>query len=124
MAKKKQTKRQKAAVKKPLVKTTIENPEKTKTSAIITANVKPKEESFDMPIAKENYILLLVGIVIIVIGYFLMAGGASEDPNVFNADELFSFRRITLAPIIILFGFIFEIWAIMRRPKEKIKTTE
>ena len=47
-----------------------------------------------------------------------MIGGGSSDPNVFNGDELFSFRRITLAPMIVLFGFIFEIWAIMKKPNE------
>ena len=46
-----------------------------------------------------------------------MAGGASDDPNVFN-EEIFSFRRITLAPIVVLFGFAFEIYAIMRKPEE------
>jgi membrane-bound ClpP family serine protease len=66
---------------------------------------------------KENYILLAIGFAIIVLGFILMAGGASEDPNVFN-EEIFSFRRITLAPLLILFGFIFEIYAIMKKPKE------
>ena len=45
-----------------------------------------------------------------------MLGGKSDDPNVFNED-IFSFRRITLAPIVVLAGFIFEIWAIMKKPK-------
>jgi hypothetical protein len=48
-----------------------------------------------------------------------MVGGGSNDPEVFNADELYSFRRVTLAPMLVLFGFIFEIWAIMKKPKEK-----
>ena len=68
-------------------------------------------------LGKENYILLIIGFVIIVLGFILMIGGKSEDPNVFNEDELFSFRRITLAPMIVLAGFIFEIWAIMKKPK-------
>lgn len=66
---------------------------------------------------KENYILLVIGFAIIVLGFILMIGGKSEDPAVFNEEEIFSFRRITLAPIIVLAGFIFEIWAIMKRPK-------
>jgi hypothetical protein len=45
-----------------------------------------------------------------------MLGGKSEDPNVFS-DKIFSFRRITLAPIVVLAGFIFEIWAIMKKPR-------
>ena len=53
-----------------------------------------------------------------------MVGGRSEDPNVFNGDEIFSFRRITLAPIIVLAGFIFEMWAIMRKPRENQQNGE
>ena len=60
-----------------------------------------------------------IGVGIIIIGFLLMTGGGSEDPNVFNEDELFSFRRITLAPLVVLFGFIFEIWAIMKKPKDE-----
>ncbi len=68
-------------------------------------------------LGRENYILLVVGFVIIIIGFLLMIGGKTDDPNVFNEDEIFSFRRITLAPIVVLFGFMFEIWAIMKKPK-------
>ena len=68
-------------------------------------------------LAKENYILLVIGFAIIVLGFILMIGGKSDDPNVFNEEEIFSFRRITLAPMVILGGFIFEIWAIMKKPK-------
>jgi len=64
----------------------------------------------------ENYKLLAIGFGIIVLGFLLMLGGKSEDPSVFS-EEIFSFRRITLAPIIVLAGFIFEIWAIMKKPK-------
>ena len=66
---------------------------------------------------KENYILLIIGFAIIVLGFILMVGGKSEDPTIFNEEEIFSFRRITLAPIVVLAGFIFEIWAIMKKPK-------
>lgn len=65
----------------------------------------------------ENYKLLIIGFVIIVIGFLLMAGGKTDDPAVFKEEEIFSFRRITLAPMVVLFGFIFEIWAIMKKPK-------
>ena len=67
-------------------------------------------------LGKENYILLAIGFVIIIIGFVLMAGGASNDPNVFS-QEIFNFRRITLAPLLLLFGFGFEIYAIMKKPK-------
>lgn len=73
------------------------------------------KESFAL--GKENYLLLVIGFAIIVIGFLLMIGGKSEDPNVFNEEAIFSFRRITLAPIVVLGGFIFEIWAIMKKPK-------
>jgi len=69
-------------------------------------------------LGKENYKLIIIGFVIILFGFLLMTGGKSEDPNLFNADEIFSFRRITLAPLVVLAGFIFEIWAIMKKPKE------
>ena len=68
-------------------------------------------------LGKENYILLVIGFAIIVLGFILMIGGKSEDPTVFNEEEIFSFRRITLAPMVVLAGFIFEIWAIMKKPK-------
>jgi hypothetical protein len=72
------------------------------------------------PFARENYKLLIIGIVIIITGFILMIGGGSDDPNVFNP-EIFSFRRITLAPLVALFGFIFIIYAIMKNPI-RIKT--
>jgi len=65
-----------------------------------------------------NYRLMLVGLGIIVLGFVLMAGGGSDDPNVFNED-MFSFRRITLAPIVVLAGFAFEIYAIMKKPRKE-----
>ncbi len=69
-------------------------------------------------LGKENYVLLIIGFIIIIIGFILMIGGKAENPNVFNEKEIFSARRITLAPIVVLFGYLFEIWAIMRKPKD------
>lgn len=71
----------------------------------------------EFAIARDSYKYLAIGFAIIVLGFLLMIGGKSEDPNVFNY-EMFSFRRITLAPLVVMFGFIFEIWAIMRKPKD------
>jgi len=59
---------------------------------------------------------MAIGIAIIIVGFILMSGGKSDDPNVFNP-EIFSFRRITLAPLVLLFGFIFEIYAIMKKTR-------
>lgn len=79
-----------------------------------TENTKEK----GLPVAKENYKFLIIGFVIIVVGFLLMVGGGSKDPNVFNEKEMFSAQRIIIAPIVVIFGFAFEIWAIMRKPKE------
>lgn len=81
--------------------------------------MKEKSEKSGFALSKQNYFLLAIGFVIIIIGFLLMIGGKTEDPTIFNEEELFSFRRVTLAPVIILFGFIFEIYAIMKKPKEK-----
>lgn len=67
---------------------------------------------------KMNFILLAIGFVILVIGYALLSGGKAEDPSVFNPD-IFNFRRITLAPIVLIIGFIVEIVAIMWHPRSK-----
>lgn len=77
-----------------------------------------EDKKLEFALAKENYILMAIGFAIILIGFLLMVGGKSTDPNVFNGDEVFSFRRITLAPMVVLFGFIFEIYAIMKKPKD------
>lgn len=66
---------------------------------------------------KENYMLMGLGLVFIIIGYLLMSGGKSADPNVFNESEIYSFRRITLAPIMVLLGLFIEGYAIMKKPK-------
>ena len=77
--------------------------------------------NFGMALGRQNYILLAIGFAIIIFGLLLMIGGGSSDPTVFNEEELFSFRRITLSPLVMLFGFGFEIYAIMKKPKESDK---
>lgn len=67
-----------------------------------------------MPLAMKNYLLLAIGFVLIVVGMLLMAGGKSSSPDEFNY-AMFSFRRITLAPLVIVVGFVFEIYAILKR---------
>lgn len=67
---------------------------------------------------RTNYIIMGAGVLVIIIGFMLMSGGATSDPNVFPKEELYSFRRITLAPIVVMLGFAVEIYAILRRPKD------
>ena len=78
-----------------------------------------KSDKMNFALGLQNYKLMLIGFVIIVLGFILMAGGKSLDPAVFDGKELYSFRRITLAPIVVIFGFAFEIYAIMKRPKQQ-----
>jgi len=84
---------------------------------------EPQNNKFSL--GKKNLQLLLIGFVIIVFGFILMVGGKSEDPSVFNYD-MFNFRRVTLAPLVVLFGFLFEIYAIMKKtkPEESIKKND
>jgi fumarate reductase subunit D len=81
---------------------------------------KEINEKGNFALGPENYKLLAIGFVIIVIGFLLMIGGKSDSPDKFS-ENIFSFRRITLAPIVVLAGFIFEIWAIMKKPKDAPK---
>ena len=66
---------------------------------------------------KENYILMLAGLALLAIGFILMAGGKSTDPKVFDPKVVYSTTRITVAPILIILGFIIEVVAIMKKPK-------
>jgi fumarate reductase subunit D len=68
---------------------------------------------------KENYKFMLAGIVVIILGFLFMMGGDSNDPNSFKPEQVYSFRRITLAPIVIVLGLVIEVYAIMHRPKPK-----
>jgi len=77
-------------------------------------NIENNEDK-GFALGKENIRLLAIGFLIIIVGFALMIGGKSNDPNVFNK-EIFNFQRITLAPIVVMVGFIFEIYAIMKKP--------
>lgn len=70
---------------------------------------------------RSNYILLLVGIGLNIIGFLLMIGGAAETKEAFDASELFSHVRITLSPILIVLGYIVIIYSIMKKPSKKEK---
>lgn len=66
---------------------------------------------------RKNYIVMFIGLAIIALGFILMTGGGSDDPEVFNPD-IYSFRRIRLAPTLVLIGFAVEIYAIMMNPNK------
>jgi hypothetical protein len=80
---------------------------------------QPKEQKKEIfAFGKQNYRLLLIGLAFLGLGYILMIGGGSDDPKVFSP-ALFNFQRLTLAPLLLLTGFIIEIFAIMKKPKEQ-----
>jgi len=92
-------------------------PAKTTTVPRSTAPIAKKKVEAGELFGKDNFKWMLIGVGVLILGFILMAGGGSEDPNVFNADEVYSTRRITIAPIIILIGLGIEIYAIFRQPK-------
>ncbi len=65
---------------------------------------------------KRNYRFMIIGIIFIALGFILMSGGGSDDPNIFN-EEIYSFRRIRIAPLIVIIGFAIEIYAILTKPE-------
>ena len=81
---------------------------------------KPVSSNFTgkMVLGKENYYLIILGLVVIIIGFILMSGGKWTDPNVFPEAEVYSTRRITIAPIVVIVGFAIEIYAVFHRSKK------
>jgi uncharacterized BrkB/YihY/UPF0761 family membrane protein len=77
---------------------------------------KENQKKFELALDKENYILLAIAFAFVVIGFILMMGGGSDDPAVFD-ESIYGFQRITLAPVVVVFGFIFAIYAIMKKPR-------
>ena len=75
-----------------------------------------ENNNIQLPFGKINYILMGVGIIILALGYILLAGGGSDDPNVFNP-AMFNAQRLVWAPILIVLGFVVEIVAIMYKKK-------
>jgi len=78
-------------------------------------HIKPKQEFI---FQKKNYLFMFIGLGFIALGFILMSGGGSDDPNVFNP-EIFNFRRIRLAPTLVLIGLGIEIYAILLNPNKK-----
>ncbi|MGL6022084.1 MAG: DUF3098 domain-containing protein [Chitinophagaceae bacterium] len=83
-----------------------------KESKIITETSK-----WDSLFGRSNYILMLISIFLVILGCLLMMGGRTDNPHEFNYNEIFSFRRITLAPLCIMIGFIMAIYGILKNPK-------
>ena len=79
-------------------------------------NKNEGDMQFSFVFTKTNYIIMLVGLVLLALGYLFLCGGGSDDPNVFNA-EMFNARRLYVAPILIILGFVAEIVAIMYKGK-------
>ena len=75
---------------------------------------KEKKQAFLF--GKRNYIMMLVGLFVIALGYVFMAGGGSDDPTVFN-EEIYNWQRIRLAPTLVIIGLGIEIYAILANPK-------
>jgi hypothetical protein len=80
-------------------------------------NFKNEQEEVKMPFGRDNYLWVIIGLAFLLIGFLLMIGGGSDNPDVFN-EAIFNFRRLTLAPILVLIGFGIQIYAIMKRPKK------
>lgn len=89
-------------------------PSKENTAKINT--VETDDNGGKLPFSKKNYIIVIIGIALIALGMILMIGGGSDDPDVFNP-KMFDFQHITLAPILVLLGFVVEIVAIFWKKK-------
>lgn len=80
-------------------------------------SLKQYHKTSPFSFSKENYRLLLIGLAINILGFILMIGGGTEDPTKWDGDALFSTTRITIAPILIVAGYVVIMFAIMRKPK-------
>ena len=93
-----------------------------KTTVRKDTTIKHKETTIRSNLfGRENYMWMLIGAAVLALGFFLMAGGKSSDPNVFNENEVYSPLRITIAPLLIVAGFVIEIFAIMRKSKNRVE---
>lgn len=96
----------------------------SKGSKLVTA--QKQTSSKVRPVAlfgKNNFYLMLVGLGLLIIGFLLMTGATEKSPTEFDASVIYSFRRITLAPIVLILGFVVEIFAIMRKPRQDADTS-
>ncbi|MCO5231563.1 MAG: DUF3098 domain-containing protein [Chitinophagales bacterium] len=96
----------------------VNTPSTSKIGALL--NRIPEAEDGIMLYDKVNYILMALGVVLIALGLFLMAGGGHQDPTVFDTNEIYSTTRITIAPILMVLGFIVEVFAVLKKPSKDI----
>lgn len=97
------------------IKTTTAAPKVAPSVKPITKTYPSAPKEF-FAFEKENYILMVIGVIVIAIGFAMMSGGSSTDPNVYNPD-LFSTRRIVIAPTVVLIGYAIELVAILKKSK-------
>lgn len=83
-----------------------------------TENTNGNTNTSGVNMGMKNYAIMLLGVALMVLGYYLMQGGATSDPAVFNGAEKYNFTRITLSPILILLGLLIQVPAIMLRFKD------
>lgn len=95
----------------------IAKKEKTIKKAAMPEPVQPRYDKQDFAFDKSNYKWLLIGLACLLVGFLLMIGGGSSDPNVFNYG-MFNFQRLTLSPILLMAGYIIGIYAIMKKPEK------
>jgi hypothetical protein len=95
----------------------IAKKEKTIKKAATPEPVQPRYDKQDFAFDKSNYKWLLIGLACLLVGFLLMIGGGSDDPNVFNYG-MFNFQRLTLSPILLMAGYIIGIYAIMKKPEK------
>jgi len=81
-------------------------------------NTKPQQQDKNFVFGKKNYKFMFIGLAVIALGFILMAGGGSDDPNEFN-EAVYNFQRIRLAPTIVLIGFGIQVYAILVNPNKR-----
>ena len=81
-------------------------------------NTKPQQQDKNFVFGKKNYKFMFIGLAVIALGFILMSGGGSDDPNEFN-EAVYNFQRIRLAPTIVLIGFGIQVYAILVNPNKK-----
>lgn len=90
----------------------------TKKNNISPKGFKESKPEFQFAFTKENYMWMIIGVVLIILGYVLLVGGGSDNPDEFNM-ALFNARRLVFAPIFIVGGLVVEVFAIMKKPSKK-----